>query len=160
MKDIIKQLLELACDNVRLHKGGPFAAAIVRDGAALAFGTEQTKYLLDPTAHAEILAVRAACQAASSSKLPGTKLFTIFDPCAMCLASLDEVLIAKVYFVLPLRYAADRGWIDISLARPHNITPAVERAPIDDRDIRETAIRHLSGVPLGDYGPEIERRTV
>lgn len=157
MQGLIEQLLMLACQNVSLGRGGPFAAAVVRDGVTLAYGTEQARHLLDPTAHAEMLSIRAACQSISSATLEGAELWTIFDPCFMCLASLDEVEICTVRFVLPLEFAADRGWIDMSLARPVNTALAVQRVAIDDPNLRQAAMRQLSGVPLGDYGQRIRR---
>jgi tRNA(Arg) A34 adenosine deaminase TadA len=160
MNNLIRRLLTLALQNVSSGKGGPFAAAVVRGGTTLAFGTEQTKHLLDPTAHAEILAIRAACQAIASSTLEHSELFSLFEPCSMCLATLDEVLIKKANFVLPLEFAANRGWIDISLARPPCISSTVQRSAIDDGEIKKAVVRQLATIPLGNYCQEVERRII
>jgi guanine deaminase len=160
MNDLVKQLLALALENVRSGNGGPFAAVVVRDGQPLAFATEQAKHLLDPTAHAELLAIRTACQAISSPTLECSELFSLFEPCSMCLATLDQALVKKASFVLPLEFAAKRGWVDISLARPPCIATAVRRSAIDDQRIREAVVRKLTTIPLGDFGREVESRIV
>src|SRR5947209_5800332 len=70
------QAIELAVDNVRAGHGGPFAALVVRDGAVIATGVNQVTSTNDPTAHAEVVAIRAACKKLGSFQLTGCDLYT------------------------------------------------------------------------------------
>jgi tRNA(Arg) A34 adenosine deaminase TadA len=82
--------------------GGPFGAIIMRDGEVIASGTNQVTPTLDPTAHAEVVAIRAACRAIGDFKLTGCVLVSSCEPCPLCLST---ALWARVDRVL---YAADR----------------------------------------------------
>ena len=94
----LTRAIELAIANVG-EGGGPFGAVVVRDGAALAEGTNRVTADLDPTAHAEVVAIRRACRAAESFSLAGATLYASCEPCPLCLAAglwsrLDEVVFA------------------------------------------------------------------
>jgi len=93
--------IELAIQNVA-DGGGPFGAVIVRDGELLAEGQNRVTRDLDPTAHAEVQAIRAACQVVGDFSLAGTTLYTSCEPCPLCLSA---ALWARVDRVV---YAADR----------------------------------------------------
>lgn len=93
--------VELAIANVGAG-GGPFGALVVRDGAVIAEGVNQVSATLDPTAHAEVVAIRKACAAVGDFKLTGCVLVTSCEPCPLCTAA---ALWARVDRVL---YAADR----------------------------------------------------
>lgn len=97
----IARTIELATQNVA-SGGGPFGAIIVRDGALLAEGRNRVTASLDPTAHAEVVAIRAACQSVGDFSLAGATLYTSCEPCPLCLAA---ALWARVSRVV---YAADR----------------------------------------------------
>jgi len=74
------------------------AVLIGADGAELARAGNRTRELSDPTAHAEILALRAACDAAGSERLPGAALYVTLEPCAMCAAAIASARIARLYY--------------------------------------------------------------
>jgi guanine deaminase len=97
----LAQAVRLATDNVA-YGGGPFGAVIVRDGALLATGTNQVTEAVDPTAHAEVVAIRAACRLIGDFRLTGCVLVASCEPCPLCLAA---ALWARVDRVI---YAADR----------------------------------------------------
>lgn len=97
----ISRAIELATSNVA-EGGGPFGALIVRDGEIVATGANRVTPDRDPTAHAEVTAIRNACRALDDHSLPGCVLVTSCEPCPMCLAS---ALWARVDRIL---YAADR----------------------------------------------------
>lgn len=97
----LAQAVELATANVAAG-GGPFGALIVSAGTVLARGTNRVTAELDPTAHAEVMAIRAACRVRGDFSLAGTTLYTSCEPCPMCMAS---ALWARVDRVV---YAADR----------------------------------------------------
>jgi tRNA(adenine34) deaminase len=76
----------------------PVGAVIVRDGRVLASAGNRTLERADPTAHAELLAIRAACQEASSERLPGADLYVTLEPCPMCAAAMSFARIRRLYF--------------------------------------------------------------
>jgi len=76
----------------------PIGAVIVRDGKVLAKAGNRTRELSDPTAHAEILAIRQACAEAGSERLPGADLHVTLEPCAMCAAAISFARIRRLYF--------------------------------------------------------------
>jgi guanine deaminase len=97
----IARTIELAVTNVA-NGGGPFGALIVRDGGLIAEGQNRVTATLDPTAHAEVVAIRAACLAVGDFSLAGATLYTSCEPCPLCLSA---ALWARVDRVV---YAADR----------------------------------------------------
>jgi tRNA(Arg) A34 adenosine deaminase TadA len=104
--------IELATANVDALRGGPFGAVIVRDGAILAEGTNLVTSTLDPTAHAEITAIRAACQTVRSFQLTGCEIYTTCEPCPMCLGAIYWARPARVFFGATARDAAAAGFDD------------------------------------------------
>src|SRR5471030_364913 len=83
----MKQAIELAVENVR-REGGPFAALVVKDGIVIATGANQVTRSSDPTAHAEIVAIREACRVLGDFQLTGCDIYTSCDPCPMCLGAI------------------------------------------------------------------------
>lgn len=98
---LMSEAVRLATANVH-EGGGPFGALVARDGEVVATGTNLVTTDLDPTAHAEVTAIRAACRALGAFSLRGCVLITSCEPCPMCLAT---ALWARLDSVL---YAADR----------------------------------------------------
>lgn len=160
MKSLMEQLLTRAIENVRQFRGGPFAAAVVLDCAVLAYGTENSESISDPTAHAEINSIRLACRAMQSAKLNGAQLWTIFEPCFMCRATLNEAGIASVHFALPLEFAAARGWIDLSIARPEHLrgTGSMQCISVNEGAFEKLAIEYLRSIPPGRNGHKEDGR--
>jgi tRNA(adenine34) deaminase len=76
----------------------PVGAAVVRDGRVLAVAGNRPRALKDPTAHAEILAIRAACAAVGDERLTGCDLYVTLEPCAMCAAAISFARIRRLYF--------------------------------------------------------------
>ena len=97
----LERSIELAIGNVA-SGGGPFGALIVREGRIVAEGQNRVTANLDPTAHAEVVAIRAACQAIGDFSLAGATLYTSCEPCPLCLSA---ALWARIDRVV---YAADR----------------------------------------------------
>jgi tRNA(Arg) A34 adenosine deaminase TadA len=90
--------IELAIDNVRSGRGGPFGAVIVKDGATIAEGTNCVTSSNDPTAHAEVVAIREACKKLGSFQLEGCELYTSCEPCPMCLGAIYWARPARVFY--------------------------------------------------------------
>jgi guanine deaminase len=96
-------------------EGGPFAALVVHDGNPVAAGANGVTTQLDPTAHAEILAIRAAAKALGRFNLTGCELFTSCEPCPMCLGAVYWARIDRVYFAATRFEAAAAGFDDLHL---------------------------------------------
>ncbi|WP_409490251.1 nucleoside deaminase [Amycolatopsis sp. cmx-11-12] len=107
----LTEAVGLATANVE-GGGGPFGAMIVRDGAVLATGTNQVTPTLDPTAHAEVVAIRAACQAIGDYKLDGCVLVTSCEPCPLCLSAALWARVGKVVYAADRHDAAKAGFDD------------------------------------------------
>ena len=140
--DWIARSIELAVANVAAG-GGPFGALIVRDGALLAEGQNRVTANLDPTAHAEVVAIRAACQAVGDFSLAGATLYTSCEPCPLCLSAALWARVDRVVFAADRDDAARGGFDDREFyelfARPRSewdvtiepARPANAAAPFD-----------------------------
>ena len=84
----MRRAIELATENVLAGSGGPFGAVVVRDGEIIATGVNLVTSTNDPTAHAEVVAIRAACLALGDFQLTGCEVYTSCEPCPMCLSAL------------------------------------------------------------------------
>ena len=94
----MRQAIELSKANVRVGKGGPFAALVVRDNVVIAQGTNLVTSTNDPTAHAEIVAIREACRQLGTFQLSGCDFYTTCEPCPMCLGAIYWARPRAVYF--------------------------------------------------------------
>ena len=94
----MEMALHLAMEGVQKGKGGPFGCIIVKDNEVVGKGSNAVLSENDPTAHAEILALRAACDAAGSERLPGHALYVTLEPCPMCAAAISFARIARLYY--------------------------------------------------------------
>lgn len=108
----LQQAIELAVDNVKSGSGGPYGAVVVKNGHLLAAGSNKVARNLDPTAHAEIMAIRQACQKLNDFRLQGCILYTSCEPCPMCLGAIYWARLEKVYFACNRRDAAAAGFDD------------------------------------------------
>ncbi|MFQ5662968.1 MAG: nucleoside deaminase [Terriglobia bacterium] len=104
--------IELSIENVRSGKGGPFGAVIVKDGKIIAQGTNQVTSTKDPTAHAEIVAIRQACRVLDHFHLTGCEIYTTCEPCPMCMGAIYWARPATVYFASTGADAARFGFDD------------------------------------------------
>src|SRR5476651_2824957 len=107
----MKQAIELAVENVR-REGGPFAALVVKDGIVIATGANQVTRSSDPTAHAEIVAIREACRVLGDFQLTGCDIYTSCEPCPMCLGAIFWARIDKIYYANTKSDAAAIGFDD------------------------------------------------
>ena len=104
--------IQLALENVRSGRGGPFGAVVVKDGKVVAEAANQVTATNDPTAHAEVLAIRQACQKLGLFELKGCALYTSCEPCPMCLGAIYWARIDKVYFGTRLSDTSKIGFDD------------------------------------------------
>ncbi len=110
--DFMQLAIRLATENVLSGAGGPFGAVLVRDGEVVATGVNRVTSANDPTAHAEVNAIRAACQALGTFQLPGCVLYTSCEPCPMCLGAIYWARLDRVYFGNTCHDAAAAGFDD------------------------------------------------
>ncbi|MBM3754110.1 MAG: nucleoside deaminase [Acidobacteria bacterium] len=122
----LERAVELAAANAASGAGGPFGAVIVRDGAIIAEGANSVVRTADPTAHAEVVAIRNAASARGSHELTGCTLFASCEPCPMCLGAILWARIDRVYFAATKSDAAAAGFDD-SLFYEQFGKPAGER---------------------------------
>ena len=113
----LQQACELALESIRGNKGGPFGALVVRSGEVIATGKNCVTSLNDPTAHAEINAIRAACAALQNFRLDRAILYSSCEPCPMCLAAIYWSRIEKVVFANTRVDAAEAGFDDAWIYR-------------------------------------------
>ena len=112
MNEYMKIAKELSDDNLQSNSGGPFGACIVKDGKVIGKGSNKVLKNNDPTAHAEIMAIRNACKNINSYDLSGCELYTSCYPCPMCLSAIIWSNIKKVYYGNTKEDAADIGFRD------------------------------------------------
>ena len=126
----MQQAIALATENVVSGHGGPFGAVIVRDGEVIATGVNLVTATNDPTAHAEVVAIRAACKALGSFSFKGCDVYTSCEPCPMCLAALYWARCDAIFYGNTAADAAAAGFDDSFLydevklpARPAQASP-------------------------------------
>ncbi len=112
----LNEALNLALRNVREKKGGPFGCVIYKEGVKIAEGVNRVTFQKDPTAHAEIEAIRSACLALDSWQLEGCEIYASSEPCPMCTAAIFWARPKSVYFANRLQVAAKFGFDDSDIA--------------------------------------------
>ena len=125
----LKQAIDLAVDNVR-RDGGPFAALVVKDGIVISTGTNQVTRANDPTAHAEIVAIREACRVLGDFQLAGCDIYTSCEPCPMCLGAIYWARPARVFYAATHDDAAAAGFDDGFIYKEIGVPPAERAIPM------------------------------
>ena len=125
--DFMRRAIALSCEQVASGGGGPFGAVIVRDGVVVAEGTNRVTSTNDPTAHAEMVAIRNACAALGRFDLRGCEIYTSCEPCPMCLAAIYWARLDRIYFGNDRAGAAAIGFDDEFLYREVAL-PIAERS--------------------------------
>ncbi len=124
----MRRAIALSHEMMAANKGGPFGAIIVLDGAIIAEGHNQVTSANDPTAHAEVTAIRAACRALGSFSLNDCDIFTSCEPCPMCLSAIYWARIRRIYYANARSDAARIGFDDDHIYREVAL-------PIDERSL-------------------------
>jgi guanine deaminase len=114
-KEFMQQAIALAVENVTSGRGGPFGAVIVKDGKVIATGANQVTATNDPTAHAEVTAIRNACTSLAAFQLEGCDIYTSCEPCPMCLAAIYWARCRTIYYGCTAADAAKAGFDDAYL---------------------------------------------
>ncbi len=132
----LNQAVDLAAQNVA-EGGGPFGALIVRGDQLVATGTNQVTPSLDPTAHAEVVAIRAACQELGTFKLDGCLLVASCEPCPMCFASALWARVDRIVFAADRHDAAKAGFDDREFYEVFRNDPAQWPLTLDQVDVAD-----------------------
>ena len=126
--EFLERAIDLATQNV-LSGGGPFGAIIVQNGIIIATGSNKVTINNDPTAHAEVVAIREACLALNTWNLAEAELYTSCEPCPMCLGAVYWSGIRKVYYAATREDAATAGFSDALIYNEINLSPQVRSIP-------------------------------
>ena len=122
--------IRLAMENVLSGRGGPFGAVIVRNEAILAEGANRVTATNDPTAHAELVAIRSACQKLAAFELKGCEIYASCEPCPMCLGAIYWARIERIYFAGLGSDASDAGFYDSFIYREFAQPPNERKIPM------------------------------
>ncbi len=111
-KEFMEEAIKLALNNAKTGVGGPFGAVIVKNGKIVGRGSNQVTTTNDPSAHAEIVAIRDACKNLNSFQLDDCEIYSSCEPCPMCLGAIYWARPKKVYYASTKHDAADAGFDD------------------------------------------------
>jgi tRNA(Arg) A34 adenosine deaminase TadA len=111
-KEFMRRAIALSRQKMDENCGGPFGAVIVKDGKIIAEGWNQVTSSHDPTAHAEVVAIRAACKSLNAFSLKGCEIFTSCEPCPMCLSAIYWAHLDRIFYANSRNDAAVIGFDD------------------------------------------------
>lgn len=127
-EQFMRLAVDLSIESVN-RGGGPFGAVIVKEGKVVATGSNSVTIDNDPTAHAEVSAIRAACRAMGSFKLEGCEIYSSCEPCPMCLSALYWAGIERIYYANTRADAAQIGFDDAFIYDQIPLAPSVRTIP-------------------------------
>jgi tRNA(Arg) A34 adenosine deaminase TadA len=122
--------IQLSLENVRSGRGGPFGAVVVRNGNIIGEGTNQVTSTNDPTAHAEILAIREACKKLGIFSLESCEIYASCEPCPMCLGAIYWAHLARICFANGAVDASKIGFDDSLIYREIARPPSQRKIPM------------------------------
>lgn len=134
------EAIRLSRIKMRTNCGGPFGAVIVRQGKIIARGWNQVTSTNDPTAHAEVMAIRAACRKLGTFELTGCELYASCEPCPMCLAAIYWARLDKLYYGATRRDAARIDFDDALIYREISKPPSRRLIPAQNL-LRSEAVK-------------------
>jgi guanine deaminase len=129
----MRRAIALSREKMEAGNGGPFGAVVVREGRIIAEGWNQVTSTFDPTAHAEITAIRHACLALAQFSLAGCEIYTSCEPCPMCLAAIYWARLDRIYYANSRQDAARIGFDDELLYREVAL-------PVEQRSVTMTRL--------------------
>jgi guanine deaminase len=141
--DFLTAAIDLAREGMRNNLGGPFGAVVVKDGQIIGRGCNQVTSANDPTAHAEILAIRDACHNLNTFSLAGCEIYASCEPCPMCLAAIYWARIERVYYGCTSSDAAAIDFCD-QLIRDELLLPS------DARQVQLIPLRRAEALAVFD----------
>jgi guanine deaminase len=129
--DFMRRAIALGLENVRTGRGGPFAALVVKDGRVVAEGANRVTTTNDPTAHAEVVAIREACRILGDFQLSGCDLYTTCEPCPMCLGAIYWARSSRVFYACLAADAAAAGFDDAFISEELKRPLPARRMPME-----------------------------
>ncbi|MFT4031979.1 MAG: nucleoside deaminase [Siphonobacter sp.] len=130
MCDFMKEAVALSYQGQQAGLGGPFGAIVVKDGVIVGRGHNQVTSTNDPTAHAEVTAIRDACQNLGTYQLTGCEIYTSCEPCPMCLGAIFWARPDRVYYACTHADASDAGFDDSFIYQQVTLAPAQRSIPM------------------------------
>jgi guanine deaminase len=130
-KMYMAEAIKLSIESVTKHNGGPFGCVIVKNGEIIARGNNRVTANNDPTAHAEIVAIREACQKLNSFQLTDCEIYTSCEPCPMCLGAIYWARPKKVYYANTHSDAADIDFDDQFIYQEINLDVTKRKLPFE-----------------------------
>ncbi len=139
-KTFMSKAIELAEENVKTLKGGPFGAVVVKDGKIVGVGSNKVTVDNDPTAHAEIVAIRNAAKNLGTFDLSGCEIYSSCEPCPMCLGAIYWARFDKLYYAATKDDAAKANFDDSFIYKEFAL-PKEERSILAVQMMRESAVK-------------------
>jgi guanine deaminase len=127
----LREAIRLSRVRMRQGRGGPFGAVVARSGAIVARGWNAVTSSKDPTAHAEVVAIRRACRKLGTYNLAGCVLYTSCEPCPMCLAAAYWARVDRLVYAATRDDAARAGFDDAAIYREIPLAPEARSLPTD-----------------------------
>ena len=149
----LQQAVNLAQDNVNNRNGGPYGAIIVKQGKIISASGNRVTANIDPTAHAEVMAIRLACEALNDIKLTGCILYASCEPCPMCLGAIYWARLEKVYYACNRLDAAKAGFDDSFIYNEISLQPAERHVPMLHLNLADAKVPFLTWNALEDKTP-------
>jgi guanine deaminase len=135
--DFMREAIALSREGSEAGHGGPFGAVIVRDGAVIGRGYNRVLATNDPTAHAEVVAIREATARLATFHLEGAVLYTSCEPCPMCLGAIYWARLARIYFANTRTDAAAIGFSDELIYNELNVPLDRRLIPMEQLGLEE-----------------------
>ena len=148
----VRMALRVAEENVG-NGGGPFGCVIVKDGRIVATGVNRVTHTNDPTAHAEVVAIREACASLKSFQLTGCVVYSSCEPCPMCLGALSWARPAHIYFAASRTEASTAGFDDELIYREISLDLANRTIPTTRLPLKERTRPFLAWKARADRTP-------
>lgn len=136
-EDFLRRAVLLSAEKMRAGHGGPFGALVVKDGEIVAEGFNQVTSTNDPTAHAEVVAIREACRRLGSYSLEGCVIYSSCEPCPMCLSAIYWARVERIYFANTREEAAEIGFDDDYIYQEIPKDLSERTVPIEKIDLPE-----------------------
>ncbi len=135
----LREAIRLSLEKMAANEGGPFGAVVVKDGQVVGRGWNRVTSTNDPTAHAEVVAIRDACARLKTFSLAGCELYSSCEPCPLCLAAIYWARLDRVYYAATCDDAAEAGFDDRNFYR-ELAKPVGERAIPVGQALRDEAL--------------------
>ncbi len=136
----MRRAIELSVENAKSGGGGPFGCVVVKDGKVVAEGSNRVTSTNDPTAHAEVVAIRAACRALGGFQLAGCEIYTSCEPCPMCMGAIYWARLARIFYACTHKDAAAFGFDDSFIYQEFQMPFAERQIPMNQL-MREDGLR-------------------